>query len=156
MEHDKVWKKTLEILTFWKEGKIVDTKKRVVSNGMTDDFVTNSGEINPELNSMVENWIKVRTQKYFLNHLDDVLKTTRDGIPVGENSNKTGWVVTIEDKRSLRDKFLDSTNDLWRDFRCLLETVGVVVKNSLILVLTPKMKQELREHDSESDIQCKS
>jgi len=149
-EYDNIWEKTIQILTFWKDGKIISTQKKIVKNGMTDSFIAKDGEIDEELNNNVETWIKVRTQKYFLNFLDSVLKSNRDGVPVGSNSSDKGWFITIEEKKSIRDKFLDSTNDLWRDFSCLLTTVGIVVKKSLILFLTPKMQRELKEHDSEN------
>ncbi len=149
-DYDKVWKKTLEILTFWKDNKIVLQQKRVTSNGMTDDFISAGCKIDNELDDKLNNWVKVRTQKYFLSFLDEMMREDRDRKPIGENSNCDGWKLNLEDKKSIRDKFLDATNDLNRDFRCMLETV---VSNPLIVILTPEMKKELIEHVATSDIQ---
>lgn len=150
---DKVWKKTLEIYTYWNENKIVLQQKKVTSNGMTDDFLSAGCKIDNELDEKLNNWVKVRTQKFFLSALDDIFNVDRDGNPVGENSIKDGWKVTINDKRYIRDKFLDATNDLNRDFRCMLETV---VHNPMIIILTPEMKKELSEHVAETEFSNKS
>lgn len=128
----KIWKKVVEIYTFYDENhRIVDTKKKYVSNGMADEFAEKGGVVDSELKARIESWMRHRTHRFFFRVLDKLM-------PPGKGC----YSLTGDDKKTLRGTFLDCTNDLCRDF---IDMLSIVLPNPYVIYLTPDQVKEINE-----------
>jgi hypothetical protein len=154
----KIWEKVVKIVTRFENNRVVDQKKIVVSNGPASDLVNNNGVIDKDMEERLNNWIKHRTQRFILSGLDKIMPFNRsnqmDGMIYTDSNGKKFWCVSLEQKKDIRDKILDATNDLWRDFKFMLE---LMIKNPMIIRLNQSQVDEIQEateNDSISKDNC--